>query len=512
MTWFWRARAASVPNYPQGVIAVSDAGTRARLDFMGMTPEILGVVAHYRGDCQAATDGMVDAFYARVGANPVTRAILDKHTTIERQRPILTRYVLSMFEGRIDDAYVQHRQRVGQVHSRIDLDSNWFVAMYETIRSHIVGAVRASSRRADELEVFRSAFERVLQLDIALVVDALANTRRGEIEAMNRGNERVIVSMTHALEAMSAQDLTARMHGEFAGAHAELQTTFNTTLAALDAAFHGIQDASRDIARASDQISASASSVAAGACNQRAALDTVIQQTEQLTSLADRTAATALQLRDQSAEASSVAREGTAELDRLGLSLQSMTEAADETAQIVRTIDEIAFQTNLLALNASVEAARAGDAGRAFGVVAEEVRMLATRAASAARRTTHLIQQARTRAHASTELSTHVSGSLDRVLRHIEGVHVAIAELTDNSTAQREISVVMQQHIVRIGDVTQENAAAAEQSAAASTELAGQSTSMEHTVGAFRLSKVEAPARPPRVARHSPARGLQAHR
>jgi methyl-accepting chemotaxis protein len=486
-------RRAALPDYPTGTIALTEAALAARLEFLGLTPKLLGQVAYYRPACEAAMEPLIDAFYAKVAANPVTRGVLDRHSTVEKQRPLLTRYVLTMFSGRMDDAYIAMRRRVGAVHSRIDLDSNWFVAMYDTIAEHVVTAVAGVTRNEAELAVFRRAFGLVLHADIALVTDALANTRRDEIAAVNADNDRMLREVSAVLGRLSERDLTARVEGEFSGAHAEIKRAFNEATAALEAALRGVYDGSRDISRAADQISSTASMVAAGASSQRATIDTVAAEANSLLDAAQHVAKGSLVLRDESATATQVARAGLAELTALAAALQAMCEAADQTAQIVRSIDEIAFQTNLLALNASVEAARAGDAGRAFGVVAEEVRNLAKRAADAARRTTHLIQQSRDRAHASTTKSAEVAELLQRVVESIESVHGAVAEISDGAVAQQRGTANIQRAMMRIGDVTQDNAAAAEQSAAASNELAGQSAAMEGAIAQFRLAGVERP-------------------
>src|SRR6185369_5792552 len=94
---------------------------------------------------------------------------------------------------------------------------------------------------------------------------------------------------------------------------------------------------------------------------------------------------------------------------RMNDAIGKIKTSSDQTAKIIKTIDEIAFQTNLLALNAAVEAARAGEAGKGFAVVAEEVRSLARRSAEAARNTADLIEGSVKNAEAGVRLSDEVA-------------------------------------------------------------------------------------------------------
>ena len=93
--------------------------------------------------------------------------------------------------------------------------------------------------------------------------------------------------------------------------------------------------------------------------------------------------------------------------------------SSDETAKIIKTIDEIAFQTNLLALNAAVEAARAGEAGKGFAVVAEEVRNLAQRSAEAAKQTANMIEESQRNAEGGVKTASEVGDILGEIVHRL---------------------------------------------------------------------------------------------
>src|ERR1022692_3094256 len=118
--------------------------------------------------------------------------------------------------------------------------------------------------------------------------------------------------------------------------------------------------------------------------------------------------------------------------------MEGIKVSSDETAKIIKTIDEIAFQTNILALNAAVEAARAGEAGMGFAVVADEVRNLAQRSAQAAKETAAKIEGSLTRTTQGVEISAKVAASLDEITAKVRQVDELVAEVSGASREQTE--------------------------------------------------------------------------
>jgi methyl-accepting chemotaxis protein len=169
----------------------------------------------------------------------------------------------------------------------------------------------------------------------------------------------------------------------------------------------------------------------------------------------------------------------------------------------VKTIDEISFQTNLLALNAAVEAARAGDAGKGFAIVAEEVRSLALRSAEAAKNTANLIQESIRRTELGVATTQEVSVRLREITQDARSVNTSVADIANASREQtREIQrideVVSQltSSISQVGGainhiqgITEQNAAHSEESASIAEELSGQAKELEFMVGTFTLSQ-----------------------
>jgi methyl-accepting chemotaxis protein/methyl-accepting chemotaxis protein-1 (serine sensor receptor) len=159
-------------------------------------------------------------------------------------------------------------------------------------------------------------------------------------------------------------------------------------------------------------------------------------------------------------------------------SMKEINGSSEKISKIIRVIDEIAFQTNILALNAAVEAARAGEAGMGFAVVADEVRNLAHRSAQAAKDTAALIEESIARSQEGSRKLEQVAGSIRQITGSTSEVKILVDEV---DTGSQEQSRGIEQIVSAIGQmerVTQRNAANAEQSAAASQELAAQAKSL----------------------------------
>lgn len=175
--------------------------------------------------------------------------------------------------------------------------------------------------------------------------------------------------------------------------------------------------------------------------------------------------------------------------------------SSDETAKIVRTIDEIAFQTNLLALNAAVEAARAGDAGKGFAVVAEEVRNLAMRSAEAAKSTAQLIEESVANADGGVALNMEVLSNLKAIQEQVIQVSDVMEEISSGADHQSRGVEQITTAVEQMNQVTQQTAANAEEGSSASDELTAQAQELRRLVNGYQITWTgEADVHPARAA------------
>ncbi|MBD3315730.1 MAG: methyl-accepting chemotaxis protein [Chitinivibrionales bacterium] len=236
------------------------------------------------------------------------------------------------------------------------------------------------------------------------------------------------------------------------------------------------------VASASEQLSASSQQMSEGASEQASSLEEVSSSLEEMSSTTKQNADNARQANTMATQANTAAETGREAMSKMGQAIGRIKNSSDETAKIIKTIDEIAMQTNLLALNAAVEAARAGEAGRGFAVVAEEVRNLAQRSAEAAKNTADLIEGAQRNAESGVTSSGEVESALDQISDSIKKVAQLIAEVSAASDEQSQGIDQVNTAVAQMDKVTQGNAANAEESASASEELSGQAQNLNAMV------------------------------
>ncbi|OGP71879.1 MAG: hypothetical protein A2Y80_03525 [Deltaproteobacteria bacterium RBG_13_58_19] len=244
-----------------------------------------------------------------------------------------------------------------------------------------------------------------------------------------------------------------------------------------------MDEASVQVLSASQQVSSASQSLAQGSSEQAAALEETSSSMEEMASMSRQNADNARQADALVGETSRVMEQATHSMDDLTRSMKEVSVASEETAKIIKTIDEIAFQTNLLALNAAVEAARAGEAGAGFAVVADEVRSLAIRAAEAAKNTANLIEGTVTKVKDGSELVTKTEEAFSQAAASAIKVKELVAEIAAASNEQAQGVDQINRAVSEMDRVVQHNAANSEEAAAAAEELAAQSESLRENVG-----------------------------
>jgi methyl-accepting chemotaxis protein len=313
------------------------------------------------------------------------------------------------------------------------------------------------------------------------------------------------------LSRAQGRDLTARMRGEYRGDFDLIKVATNSALDTLENTLAEVQTVADQVAAAAGQITGASSQMARGASSQAASIEEVLSSLEEITSMSKQNAANAQESRSHAQGATSMADQGTASMNRLSSAVESIKGAADETAKIIKTIDEIAFQTNLLALNAAVEAARAGDAGRGFAVVAEEVRSLAMRSAEAAKNTTAVIERSLKKAEEGVNINREASVAFEAIGKQVKKVVEVIAEIAESSQQQHDSVARINKGVDTVSRETQQSAAATEETASAAEELAAQAEAMRSLTSQFRLGKSRPSAQAARPASQKrTARILQA--
>lgn len=231
------------------------------------------------------------------------------------------------------------------------------------------------------------------------------------------------------------------------------------------------------------QVSASSQQLSQGATEQASSLEETSSALDEMASMTKQNADNAAKANQMATETKSHAEKGDAAMKEMQSAMTAIGESAEKVGRIIKTIEEIAFQTNLLALNAAVEAARAGEHGKGFAVVADEVRNLAQRASGAAKDTQQLIENSQTRTKEGAEIARRAGQALTQISEAAKKVADVVSEIAVASKEQAEGIDQVTHAVSQMDQVTQQNAASAEESAAAAEELSSQADNLKDMVG-----------------------------
>ena len=313
-----------------------------------------------------------------------------------------------------------------------------------------------------------------------------------------------------ACDVMAGGDLTGDIEttrrdemGQLLRSLRQLRVNLHSIVGDVRGNFMRISTASQEIAAGNMDLSGRTEA-------QASALEQTASSMEQLAATVQQNSGNAEQASTMTGKVHGLAGRGGEIVGQVVTMMDQINASSKKIGDITGIIEGIAFQTNILALNAAVEAARAGDQGRGFAVVAGEVRSLAQRSAAAATEIKQLITASLQQVQEGTRLAAQAGASSQEMLAAVQGVHGIMGEIASASREQSHGIGQVNQAVTQMDEVTQQNAALVEESAAASSSLQDQALQLEQAMALFRLERragATAAARTvPGKARRAPGR------
>lgn len=298
---------------------------------------------------------------------------------------------------------------------------------------------------------------------------------------------RYISDISEKLDRLAKGDFTVNVTEDYIGDFAPIKESLTNIITSMRNTLNNIEVASGQVNMGAANVAKSSTRLAEGVYSQTENLKKLNSDMSVIIEKVKDSDKNACEARELAEGARAKLEESNREMNKLLAAMSEISEMSAETAKIVKTIDDIAFQTNILALNASVEAARAGAAGKGFTVVADEVRNLAGKSAEAANRTSKLINQTTEAVAAGAALADSTAKALSEAVANTARVDENIGRISDSAREQSRFMDNVFQGINAVSEVVNTTADTAQSGAASSEELSGQASMLSGLISAFKL-------------------------
>ncbi|WP_158289704.1 methyl-accepting chemotaxis protein [Paenibacillus flagellatus] len=338
---------------------------------------------------------------------------------------------------------------------------------------------KMNDRAAGETKAAENRFERYLTVTFAIVF-VVAASMLVSVWALYR-KIKPLGSVGAKLRELANNegDLTVRLPVTSRDEIGEVAGSFNSMLGNYQSFIRDIMTSAHNVLETTQQISSASKEIAGGSHSQAKSAERLNDLFRELTAAIESVAKHADHAAGVSGQTTAVAEQGgqvildsIREMNRLNEQVALLERDSEQIGAIIEVIDDIAEQTNLLALNAAIEAARAGEQGRGFAVVADEVRKLAERSGDATKQITDIIRGMQ----GNTKMSVNaVLAAVDRSEKSGEAFRSIVAMVRDTSQTVSEIAAATEEQAAQSNEVLasiESIAAASEQSAAASDQTA----------------------------------------
>lgn len=330
---------------------------------------------------------------------------------------------------------------------------------------------------------------RLSEGDLTTSIEYVSGNELGMLAASLNSSVATLKSYIQETDLVLARlgegKLDAAPRIEYAGDFSAIGSSLVRVAASLRDTVERLSAAAEQVARSSAQMSDGSQIIAQGSAEQAMAIEELATSIQSITRVVGENTESVFVANNGTIEVLSAVESGNDQITKTAQVIGEIKRNSLSVSQLANVIEDIAFQTNILALNASVEAARAGDAGRGFAIVAEEVRRLAAQASEASKDADSLVARTLASVEEGDSMIEEAAGNMGEAVASAESVREMMSTITQTSTQQLDAIAQIRESMDRLSEVVQENSAASRESAAVSEELADQAIDLKHLLDRF---------------------------
>ncbi|BDG47190.1 globin-coupled sensor protein [Parageobacillus sp. KH3-4] len=386
-------------------VRTKDAVINTQLEMIELTHRDLTILAQLKPWVEEKIDWIVGRFYETLEKEPSLFQIIHQHSSIERLKQTLTTHVIEMFEGRIDEAFIEKRTRIAVTHLKIGLLPKWYMCAFQQLQLSLIEAI--VPHLDDPLLLIEAvkSITKILNFEQQLV-----------LEQYEKVNEKIRMQMEQAKNDLKLQ----------------------------------LQATAQELSGISGEVYASVSELTTEAMN-------ILQSIKEASSISEKSERHSAEGQEKLQKQLSEIRHIQTMMKEIDAEINSLQQSARDIAGINSIVTEIADQTNMLSLNASIEAARAGEHGKGFAVVADEVRKLAFQTKKSVADVTSILDDLNRKVKAISESINSAHALIDRGTSDMEKIHQFFETLSQSlqqiRTQNQRIREKMKRYVDVVTDI-----------------------------------------------------------